>query len=193
MSTQGPLRLQEDHHLVFSQYQSCISHPRLRVSLINRARQIVHIIDASLHNTRRKVLHALAAGQACLAPGVSCCTAEFYPCRSAWNIFRSQARYSPRRTYSTWFYPWCYSVWFLISRVFVPWHAVWRRQALQESLESKHHVVYAGVDPTARSLHIGHLIPLMCLLHFQIRGHKVLPLVSVFRVNVPSWHYNIVR
>lgn len=37
--------------------------------------------------------------------------------------------------------------------------------------------VYAGVDPTAKYLHVGHLLPLLCLLHFQLAGHKVVPLV----------------
>lgn len=36
---------------------------------------------------------------------------------------------------------------------------------------------YAGVDPTASSLHIGHLLPLMNLLHFYLNGHHVIALV----------------
>ncbi|KAI0757855.1 hypothetical protein BC629DRAFT_1296398 [Irpex lacteus] len=38
--------------------------------------------------------------------------------------------------------------------------------------------VYAGVDPTAKYLHVGHLLPLLCLLHFQLAGHKVVPLIG---------------
>ncbi|KII92449.1 hypothetical protein PLICRDRAFT_678534 [Plicaturopsis crispa FD-325 SS-3] len=38
--------------------------------------------------------------------------------------------------------------------------------------------VYLGFDPTARSLHVGHLLPLMCLLHFQLRGHRIYPLIG---------------
>ncbi|KAI0316255.1 hypothetical protein OF83DRAFT_1127987 [Amylostereum chailletii] len=38
--------------------------------------------------------------------------------------------------------------------------------------------VYAGVDLTARSLHVGHILPLLCLLHFQVRGHNVIPLIG---------------
>lgn len=53
-----------------------------------------------------------------------------------------------------------------------------RPEALHSALEARPQVVYAGVDPTARSLHIGHLLPLMCLFHFQLRGHKIIPLVS---------------
>jgi tyrosyl-tRNA synthetase len=35
------------------------------------------------------------------------------------------------------------------------------------------------MDPTNRALHVGHLIPLMCLFHFHVRGHRVIPLVSI--------------
>jgi len=36
--------------------------------------------------------------------------------------------------------------------------------------------VYAGFDPTAPSLHVGHLLPVMALSHFQRHGHKVIAL-----------------
>ncbi|KAF5385964.1 hypothetical protein D9615_002242 [Tricholomella constricta] len=67
-------------------------------------------------------------------------------------------------------------------------HHLTRPEVLQAALESKRQVVYAGIDPTAGSLHIGHLIPLMCLLHFQLRGHKVIPLIggATGRVGDPS-------
>lgn len=52
-----------------------------------------------------------------------------------------------------------------------------RRDALERAVESNKQTVYAGVDPTASALHIGHLVPLMCLLHFKIRGHNIIPLV----------------
>ncbi|KAF5321340.1 hypothetical protein D9619_001766 [Psilocybe cf. subviscida] len=47
---------------------------------------------------------------------------------------------------------------------------------------------YAGVDPTAKALHIGHLIPLLALLHFRIRGHNIIPLIggATGRVGDPS-------
>lgn len=38
--------------------------------------------------------------------------------------------------------------------------------------------VYLGIDPTAKSLHAGHLLPLLCLLHFQLCGNNVIVLVS---------------
>ncbi|PPI86797.1 tyrosine--tRNA ligase [Candidatus Pantoea edessiphila] len=39
-------------------------------------------------------------------------------------------------------------------------------------------VVYCGFDPTADSLHIGHLIPLICLRYFQKFGHKPIILLG---------------
>ncbi|KAJ7251465.1 hypothetical protein B0H12DRAFT_1018532 [Mycena haematopus] len=49
---------------------------------------------------------------------------------------------------------------------------------LHDALESKPQVVYVGIDPTAPSLHVGHLLPLMCLLHFHVRGHHIIPLIG---------------
>ncbi|KAH0589082.1 hypothetical protein H2248_004853 [Termitomyces sp. 'cryptogamus'] len=74
----------------------------------------------------------------------------------------------------------------LIQRGFV--HHVTRPEILGAALESKRHVAYVGIDPTAGSLHIGHLIPLMCLLHFQLRGHGAIPLLggATGRVGDPS-------
>ena len=37
---------------------------------------------------------------------------------------------------------------------------------------------YLGIDPTSDSLHIGHLVGVMMLLHFQRCGHKPLALVG---------------
>ncbi|KAJ7218031.1 hypothetical protein GGX14DRAFT_357605 [Mycena pura] len=51
-------------------------------------------------------------------------------------------------------------------------------QYLHASLESKPQVVYVGIDPTAPALHVGHLLPLMCLLHFHVRGHHIIPLIG---------------
>lgn len=39
-------------------------------------------------------------------------------------------------------------------------------------------VAYVGIDPTADSLHIGHLVSVMLLKHFQWAGHKPLALVG---------------
>ncbi|KAH7913681.1 hypothetical protein BJ138DRAFT_1058546 [Hygrophoropsis aurantiaca] len=38
--------------------------------------------------------------------------------------------------------------------------------------------VYAGIDPTAHALHAGHLIPLLCLFHFQLKGNKPIALIG---------------
>jgi tyrosyl-tRNA synthetase len=49
---------------------------------------------------------------------------------------------------------------------------------IEKYLEEKKVAVYCGFDPTAESLHIGNLVPLMGLAHFQRYGHTVLPLVG---------------
>ena len=38
--------------------------------------------------------------------------------------------------------------------------------------------LYCGVDPTASSLHLGNLLPLMVLLHFKMSGNDVVGLVG---------------
>ncbi|KAI9288843.1 hypothetical protein BC943DRAFT_334187 [Umbelopsis sp. AD052] len=38
--------------------------------------------------------------------------------------------------------------------------------------------VYCGVDPTARSLHLGNLVTFMGLLHFHITGHQAIALIG---------------
>jgi len=43
---------------------------------------------------------------------------------------------------------------------------------------SKPTVVYAGFDPTADSLHVGSLLPLMMLRRFQQAGHRPVALVG---------------
>jgi len=49
---------------------------------------------------------------------------------------------------------------------------------IEKYLEENKVAVYCGFDPTAESLHIGNLVPLMGLAHFQRYGHAVLPLVG---------------
>jgi tyrosyl-tRNA synthetase len=51
------------------------------------------------------------------------------------------------------------------------------RSSLGEHL-SKSQVVYAGFDPTAPSLHCGHLLPLMMLRRFQRFGHSPIALIG---------------
>ncbi len=48
----------------------------------------------------------------------------------------------------------------------------------EEHLMEEMRVAYVGIDPTADSLHIGHLVGVMLLKHFQLSGHKPLALVG---------------
>jgi len=47
-----------------------------------------------------------------------------------------------------------------------------------EQLEKEMSTAYVGIDPTADSLHIGHLVSVMMLKHFQLCGHKPIALVG---------------
>ena len=38
--------------------------------------------------------------------------------------------------------------------------------------------MYCGVDPTAKSIHLGNLVPMMLLLNFYIRGHNIVNIVG---------------
>jgi len=48
----------------------------------------------------------------------------------------------------------------------------------EEQLTKEMTTAYVGIDPTADSLHIGHLVSIMMLKHFQKAGHKPLALVG---------------
>jgi len=48
----------------------------------------------------------------------------------------------------------------------------------EELLKKEMTTAYVGIDPTADSLHIGHLVSVMMLKHFQQCGHKPLSLVG---------------
>jgi len=48
----------------------------------------------------------------------------------------------------------------------------------EELLNQGMATAYVGIDPTADSLHIGHLVSIMMLKHFQIAGHRPLALVG---------------
>ncbi|PKH26557.1 tyrosine--tRNA ligase [Enterobacterales bacterium CwR94] len=50
--------------------------------------------------------------------------------------------------------------------------------ALAERLAQGPIALYCGFDPTADSLHLGHLVPLLCLKRFQNAGHKPVALVG---------------
>jgi tyrosyl-tRNA synthetase len=51
-------------------------------------------------------------------------------------------------------------------------------EALAEQLAQGPIALYCGFDPTADSLHLGHLVPLLCLKRFQLNGHKPVALVG---------------
>ncbi|WP_241578352.1 tyrosine--tRNA ligase [Rosenbergiella nectarea] len=51
-------------------------------------------------------------------------------------------------------------------------------KALSERLAQGPIALYCGFDPTADSLHLGHLVPLLCLKRFQDAGHKPVALVG---------------
>jgi tyrosyl-tRNA synthetase len=48
----------------------------------------------------------------------------------------------------------------------------------EEQLDKEMTAGYIGFDPTADSLHIGNLLPIMLLVHFQRAGHKPIVLVG---------------
>ncbi len=48
----------------------------------------------------------------------------------------------------------------------------------EEQLQKEMTAAYVGIDPTANSLHIGHLVSVMMLKHFQAAGHKPIVLVG---------------
>ena len=48
----------------------------------------------------------------------------------------------------------------------------------EEQLKKELTSAYVGIDPTADSLHIGHLVSVMMLKHFQVAGHRPIVLVG---------------
>jgi len=48
----------------------------------------------------------------------------------------------------------------------------------EEHLLAQMRAAYVGIDPTADSLHIGHLVSVMMLRHFQLAGHKPYALIG---------------
>jgi len=48
----------------------------------------------------------------------------------------------------------------------------------EEQLKKEMSTAYVGIDPTADSLHIGHLVSIMMLRHFQRCGHKPIALIG---------------
>ncbi|WMY95055.1 MAG: tyrosine--tRNA ligase [Arsenophonus sp.] len=52
------------------------------------------------------------------------------------------------------------------------------KRTLNEKLLKKSINLYCGFDPTADSLHVGHLLPLLSLKHFQKMGHTPIILIG---------------
>jgi tyrosyl-tRNA synthetase len=48
----------------------------------------------------------------------------------------------------------------------------------REQLKKEMTTAYVGIDPTADSLHIGHLVSVMMLRHFQLAGHRPVILIG---------------
>ncbi|AMY04540.1 tyrosine--tRNA ligase [Staphylococcus condimenti] len=51
-------------------------------------------------------------------------------------------------------------------------------EGLENILNKEQVTLYCGVDPTADSMHIGHLLPLLTLRRFQDHGHKPIVLIG---------------
>ncbi|MBA2421784.1 MAG: tyrosine--tRNA ligase, partial [Chitinophagales bacterium] len=51
-------------------------------------------------------------------------------------------------------------------------------EGTEEHLSTGMRVGYAGFDPSAPSLHIGNLVQIMLLTHFQRAGHRPIALVG---------------
>ncbi len=52
------------------------------------------------------------------------------------------------------------------------------REGLAELLESGPQCFYIGFDPTADSLHVGSLIPIIVMMHFQRSGHRPIAILG---------------
>lgn len=57
-------------------------------------------------------------------------------------------------------------------------YQVSNRESLSKKLGSERVILYSGFDPTADSLHIGHLLPVLTLRRFQLAGHMPIALVG---------------
>ncbi|WKC88043.1 tyrosine--tRNA ligase [Borreliella japonica] len=61
-------------------------------------------------------------------------------------------------------------------------------KVLSDLMDSEKIVFYAGVDATSSSLHIGHLIPFLAMMHLKQHGHMPIVLIgdSTTRIGDPS-------
>ena len=49
---------------------------------------------------------------------------------------------------------------------------------LEKLFQTEQVTMYTGFDPTADSLHVGHLLPILVLRRFQMAGHRPIALVG---------------
>lgn len=57
-------------------------------------------------------------------------------------------------------------------------YQVTEEEELEKRLKAGPVTLYIGFDPTADSLHVGSLLPILCLRRFQLAGHKPIALVG---------------
>lgn len=50
--------------------------------------------------------------------------------------------------------------------------------SLQDLLQNKFTSFYLGIDPSGPSMHLGHMVPVMIMLHLFVRGHHAFSLVG---------------
>ena len=53
------------------------------------------------------------------------------------------------------------------------------RKQVDKMLTDQRIGVYCGIDPTAQSLHIGHLVPMMVTFWMYVHGFEVMSLVRI--------------
>lgn len=68
-------------------------------------------------------------------------------------------------------------------------HQATDMEGLDEAMRSGRIIAYAGFDPTATSLHVGHLVPIMLLRLLQKKGHKPIVIMggATARIGDPSF------
>lgn len=54
------------------------------------------------------------------------------------------------------------------------------RQEVDKMLTNERIAVYCGIDPTAPSLHVGHLVPMMALFWMYLCGFEAISLVCLY-------------
>ncbi|KAJ1641825.1 tyrosyl-tRNA synthetase, partial [Dispira simplex] len=67
-----------------------------------------------------------------------------------------------------------------MARLFSPWliYSLGCSRTLDDFLHHTRSTIYLGIDPSAPSLHVGNLLAIMGLLHFQLAGHHAIALVG---------------